>query len=48
MEIIWPKEYEEYFYINYSNMFQQFEYDSGTLVINCKDRYDEKITIFVG
>jgi hypothetical protein len=48
VEIIWPKEYEEYFYIKYSNMFQQFEYDSGTLVINCRDRYDEEITIFVG
>jgi hypothetical protein len=48
VDIYWSKEYEKHFYIKYSNVFNIFEYGSGTLVINCEEKSGEKIIIYVG
>lgn len=48
VEIIWPEEYEERFWVKYSNRFQPFEYETGTLIINWKEKNGEKITILIG
>ena len=48
VEIIWPQEKEYLYWGKYSNRFQPFEYDEGTLVIEWKDKNNEKITILIG
>lgn len=48
VEIIWPPEYEDRFWMKYSNRFQPFEYEAGRLVINWKEKNGDKISIFIG
>lgn len=48
VEIIWPSKYEERFWIKYSNRFQTFRYDTGTLIIDWKEKNGDKITILIG
>ena len=48
VEIIWPQKYEERFWIKYSNRYQWFRFEKGTLSIDCIEKDGEKIMILIG
>lgn len=47
VEIIWSKEYEDTYYIKYSNQYQEFKYYSGVLEIRCQNKFNQEIVITI-